>query len=116
MLVFWFGIGTPARSAIWRRKVVVGTSVHYIQATAEQTDEFHIENMAMEMKAQSPEIWDLLGILLSARKKKPEASRKDKSKYGSCEYYMHFFIVANLCLHMFCASLYGAVEDQVYVR
>jgi hypothetical protein len=47
---------------------------HFVpsRAAMEKLEEFRIEDMAREMKELSPELWDLIGLLLSADKQSRE--------------------------------------------
>ncbi|KAJ6518270.1 hypothetical protein C8R47DRAFT_918763, partial [Mycena vitilis] len=47
---------------------------HFVptRAAMEKLEEFQIEDMAREMKELSPELWDLIGLLLSADKQSCE--------------------------------------------
>ena len=49
-----------------------------LRASAQKLQEFRIENMAQKMEELAPELWDLLGLMLSADKRQTERIAKAK--------------------------------------
>ena len=50
-----------------------------LRASAQKLQEFWIEDMAQKMEELTPELWDLLGLMLSADKRQTERIAKAKS-------------------------------------